>query len=46
MAAVNELSLCGGLSTVRRATMGADQPRGWQIRRERKTPCYAARIDV
>ena len=45
MASVDKLNLWGGRGTVRAATMGASKPQGWQMRRERETPCYTTRIE-
>ena len=45
MAAVDKLNLWGGQVTVRAATMGGAKPQGWQMRRERKTPCYTTRVE-
>ena len=43
MAAVDELKLWGGRGTVRTATTGFKQP--WQMRRDRKSPCYTTRLE-
>lgn len=45
MEAVDKLNPWGGRATVRMATMGGAKPLGWQMRRERKTPCYTTRIE-
>ena len=45
MEAVDKLNLWGGRGTVRAATLGGTKPRGWQMRREHKTPCYTTRIE-
>ncbi len=44
MAAVDKLNLWGGRGTVRVATLGGAKSQTWQMRRERKTPCYTTRI--
>ena len=43
MAAVDKLNLYGGRGTVRTA-MGAVQQE-WQMRRDRKSPCYTTRLE-
>ena len=45
MEAVDKLNLWGGRGTVRAASMGAGRPQEWQMRRDRKSPCYTTRIE-
>lgn len=44
MEAVDKLNLWGGRGTVRAASMGSGDAQAWQMRRERKSPCYTTRI--
>ena len=45
MVVVDKLNLWGGRGTVRAASMGTGDAQRWQMRRERKTPCYTTRIE-
>jgi DNA polymerase V len=40
MAAVDRLNLLHGRGTVRSAALGAGRKQEWQMRRDRKSPCY------
>ena len=44
MVAVDQLNLWGGRGTVRAASMGTGEPRGWQMRRNRTSPSYTTRL--
>lgn len=45
MEAVDKLNLWGGRGTVRAASMGAGGKQEWQMRRDRKSPCYTTRLE-
>ncbi len=44
MEAVDKLNLWGGRGTVHAASMGTGKKQEWQMRRDRKSPCYTTRI--